>query len=75
MEFIGLLILSILLGLRHGIDLDHVAALADITGGGSGSKKERMKLSLWYAGGHEAVLVPCFRLRCMPHAYSVLFLG
>ncbi|MDQ8737237.1 hypothetical protein [Paenibacillus sp. LHD-38] len=56
MELIGLLALSILLGLRHGIDLDHVAALADITGGSSGSKKERMKLSLWYAGGHEAVV-------------------
>ncbi|RCW48377.1 hypothetical protein [Paenibacillus prosopidis] len=56
MEFIGLLVVSILLGLRHGIDLDHVAALADITGGGSGSKQERMKLSLWYAGGHEAVV-------------------
>jgi high-affinity nickel permease len=55
-ELIGLLALSILLGLRHGIDLDHVAALADITGGSSGSKKERMKLSLWYAGGHEAVV-------------------
>lgn len=56
MEFIGLLVLSILLGLRHGVDLDHVAALADITGGGPGSKQERMKLSLWYAGGHEAVV-------------------
>lgn len=56
MEFLGLLVLSILLGLRHGIDLDHVAALADITGGGSGSKQERIKLSLWYAGGHEAVV-------------------
>ncbi|MGM0880172.1 MAG: hypothetical protein ACQEXQ_03925 [Bacillota bacterium] len=30
--------------------------MADITGGGSGSNKERMKLSLWYAGGHEAVV-------------------
>lgn len=28
-----MLALSIVLGLRHGIDLDHVAALADITGG------------------------------------------
>ncbi|KRE49548.1 HoxN/HupN/NixA family nickel/cobalt transporter [Paenibacillus sp. Soil522] len=56
MEFIGLLALSILLGLRHGIDYDHIAALADITGGSIGSKKERLKLSLWYAGGHETVI-------------------
>jgi len=55
-EFIGLLALTVLLGLRHGIDYDHVAALADITGGSTGSKKERMKLSLWYAIGHEAVV-------------------
>lgn len=56
MEFIGALTLSLLLGLRHGLDWDHVAALADITGGSSGSKKERVKLSLWYAVGHEAVV-------------------
>lgn len=61
MEFIGLITLSILLGLRHGIDYDHVAALADITGGSSGSKRERLKLSLWYACGHEAVI---FMLGC-----------
>ncbi|CAM4124866.1 hypothetical protein L1N85_06325 [Paenibacillus alkaliterrae] len=48
--------MSILLGLRHGIDFDHIAALADITGGSPGSKKERLKMSLWYAGGHEAVV-------------------
>ncbi|HEX7058041.1 MAG TPA: hypothetical protein VF260_12715 [Bacilli bacterium] len=56
MEFIGALTLSLLLGLRHGLDIDHVAALTDITGGCPGTKKERMKLSLWYAGGHEAVV-------------------
>jgi high-affinity nickel-transport protein len=56
LEFIGALTLSLLLGLRHGLDWDHVAALADITGGSSGSKKERVKLSLWYAVGHEAVV-------------------
>lgn len=56
MELIGLLMLSILLGLRHGIDYDHIAALTDITGGSPGSKKARLKLSLWYAGGHEAVV-------------------
>lgn len=56
MEFIGLLVLSILLGLRHGVDYDHIAALADITGGSTGSKKERLKLSLYYASGHETVI-------------------
>ncbi|WEK55040.1 MAG: hypothetical protein P0Y55_02870 [Candidatus Cohnella colombiensis] len=61
MEFIGLLAVTIVLGLRHGIDYDHIAALADITGGSTGSKKERMKLSLWYAVGHEAVV---FTLGC-----------
>jgi high-affinity nickel permease len=56
MEFAGALVLSLLLGLRHGFDWDHIAALTDITGGNSGSKKERIMLSLWYAVGHETVI-------------------
>lgn len=48
--------LSLLLGLRHGLDWDHVAALADITGSSEGSKAKRIKMSLWYAVGHEAVV-------------------
>lgn len=51
MEFIGLLALSILLGLRHGIDYDHVAALADITGGSSGSKKRKIEVVSMVCGG------------------------
>ncbi|QMV43994.1 hypothetical protein [Cohnella cholangitidis] len=56
MEFAGAMMLALLLGLRHGLDWDHVSALADITGSDSGSKRQRVKLSLWYAIGHETMV-------------------
>jgi len=56
MVLVSALALSLLLGLRHGLDWDHVAALADITGSSDGPKAKRVKLSLWYAIGHEAII-------------------
>jgi cytochrome c biogenesis protein CcdA len=51
----GLLISGFLFGLRHGIDWDHIAAIADITG----STDERRR-AIWfgtlYALGHAAVV-------------------
>jgi High-affinity nickel-transport protein len=52
----GLLISGFLFGLRHGIDWDHIAAIADITG----SQDERgraLYLGTLYALGHAAVVV------------------
>lgn len=52
----GLLTASFLYGMRHGIDVDHLAAIADITG-----VPDRPRRSLWlaslYAAGHGAVLL------------------
>ena len=59
---------SFILGLRHGIDWDHLAAITDIVGAKSsqdfGSKiffgheqKEAVKLSLFYAIGHAAIVI------------------
>lgn len=52
----GLLVSALLFGLRHGIDWDHIAAIADITG----SQEERrpaLVLGTLYALGHGAVVL------------------
>lgn len=52
---VGLLVTSLLLGLRHGIDWDHIAAIADLTGAAD-SRRKGFLLSLYYALGHAAVV-------------------
>ncbi len=52
---VGLLVTSLLLGLRHGIDWDHIAAIADLTGTAD-SRRKGFLLSLYYALGHAAVV-------------------
>ncbi|MEM8708984.1 MAG: hypothetical protein AAGE98_21160, partial [Actinomycetota bacterium] len=48
---IGLILTAFGLGLRHGIDWDHIAAISDLTGS-SESRKHGWWLSMWYAVGH-----------------------
>src|SRR5688500_3175363 len=43
-------------GLRHGFDLDHLAAITDITGAQS-DKRRSLFLATIYALGHAAVVV------------------
>lgn len=57
---------ALLLGIRHGIDYDHIAAIFDITSSQE-TKKEGIKLSGLYALGH-GVMVFIFGI-------SVIFLG
>lgn len=47
---------SLILGIRHGIDWDHLAAITDIVSS-SESKKEGSILGTLYASGHAAVIV------------------
>ncbi len=49
-------ILALFLGLRHGIDWDHIAAISDITGT-SENKKQGFILGFIYAIGHATVIV------------------
>lgn len=55
MEFLLLLLFGFVAGIRHGIDLDHIAAIADIT-----SSQERGK-GIWFAAlyglGHGVVVI------------------
>jgi hypothetical protein len=50
------LITALLLGLRHGSDIDHVAALSDLSATEGGGMRA-FRLSTVYAFGHAAVLV------------------
>lgn len=55
-EIFGLIVLSIFLGLRHGIDWDHIAAITDLVGAEKQQKKGFI-LAFWYAIGHEVVII------------------
>jgi len=52
---IGLLLTALGLGLRHGIEWDHIAAIADLSSS-SENKKRGFALSMAYAVGHGAVV-------------------
>ena len=52
---IGLLLTSLALGLRHGIDWDHIAAIADLSSTAE-TRRRGFGLSLLYAVGHGAVV-------------------
>jgi hypothetical protein len=44
-----------LLGCRHGLDWDHVAAITDLTTQGSGGRRD-LRLAFWYCVGHGLVI-------------------
>lgn len=52
---LGLLLTTLVLGLRHGIDWDHIAAITDISGSQESSRRG-MWLSTVYAFGHASVV-------------------
>ncbi len=51
----GLLLTSFVLGLRHGVDWDHIAAIADLSGGAD-DRRRGFRLSFIYALGHAVVV-------------------
>lgn len=55
-QFFSTLTLAFLLGLRHGIDWDHIAAITDITGTTS-YKHESFILGFLYALGHASIII------------------
>lgn len=52
---IGFLLTALGLGLRHGIDWDHIAAIADLSGNAE-NRRRGFLLSMAYAVGHGAVV-------------------
>lgn len=49
-------LLAILIGMRHGMDGDHVAALADMVGSEK-KKRKQLSLGLMYAFGHSSIVL------------------
>jgi hypothetical protein len=53
---IALVASSLTLGLRHGVDWDHIAAIGDLTGA-QPTKRGSMVFATLYAGGHASVVL------------------
>jgi cytochrome c biogenesis protein CcdA len=53
---VGLVLTALALGIRHGVDWDHIAAIADLSGAAE-SRRRGFLLSLLYALGHAAVVL------------------
>jgi high-affinity nickel-transport protein len=51
---VGLIVTAVVLGVRHGFDWDHLAALSDIAASQQ-SRRRSMMLATLYALGHAAV--------------------
>jgi high-affinity nickel permease len=56
MELITFALLAILIGMRHGMDGDHVAAIADMVGGEE-QKRKQVSLGIMYALGHGIIVL------------------
>lgn len=52
----GVVLAVFLAGLRHGFDLDHIAAITDIASS-QPNKRRALRLSFYYATGHAVVLL------------------
>jgi hypothetical protein len=48
---------AFLLGARHGLDWDHLSAIADLVGSPSTRSRRSLGLAFWYCIGHGAVIV------------------
>ncbi|WP_081260501.1 hypothetical protein [Parageobacillus thermoglucosidasius] len=55
MEWISFSFYTMLIGLRHGMDSDHIAAIADMVGAEK-QKNQQLKLGMMYAVGHGAIV-------------------
>jgi high-affinity nickel permease len=55
MEIVTFSFLAILFGVRHGMDADHIAAIADMVGT-ENQRKRQVKLGVMYAAGHGLIV-------------------
>lgn len=69
---VGVVIVAFAAGLRHGFDIDHIAAIADITSAQT-TKRRSLELATFYAVGHALALIALGSVaiiwgRQIPHA-------
>jgi len=50
-------ITAVVLGARHGLDWDHLSAIADLVGAPGRRNRRSLGLALWYCIGHGSVIV------------------
>jgi high-affinity nickel-transport protein len=53
----GTVIVALALGARHGLDWDHLAAIADLVGAPDQRTRRSLGLAFWYCVGHGLVIV------------------
>ncbi|GAB7387056.1 hypothetical protein BSNK01_08920 [Bacillaceae bacterium] len=56
MEWVSFSFFAMLLGFRHGMDSDHIAAIADMVGAEK-QRDRQLKLGIMYAVGHGAIVL------------------
>jgi high-affinity nickel-transport protein len=56
MNHLLIYITALILGLRHGIDWDHIAAITDISGSQE-SKRKSFQQAMTYAAGHASIII------------------
>ncbi len=54
---LGAILFACVLGVRHGLDWDHLAAIADLVGVSGQRSRRSLGLALWYCLGHGAVIL------------------
>jgi high-affinity nickel permease len=56
MEIVTFSLLAVLFGIRHGMDADHIAAIADMVGS-ENQKRKQVQLGVMYAAGHGLIVL------------------
>jgi high-affinity nickel permease len=57
LPILGAILFASLLGVRHGLDWDHLTAIADLVGVPGQRTRRSLGLALWYCLGHGTVIV------------------
>jgi high-affinity nickel permease len=55
-ELVSFAMLAILIGVRHGFDADHIAAIADMVGA-ENKRRKQVQLGVMYAVGHGTIVL------------------
>src|SRR5713226_9954289 len=57
LPILGAILFASILGVRHGLDWDHLTAIADLVGVPGQRTRRSLGLALWYCLGHGTVIL------------------